>query len=320
MHHILPSDLPAVLNDISAARLSSYKNFFSPGNDAELYGLYCWNDAISSRYMRLIGILEILLRNRIHLNMSYYAWGATSNGTQDSNDWYMKLYRPFTSNSTSDRSLKKKIGDQRAPASASKVIAGMTYGFWPYVLDKTLDISGAPVPWETLIPAIAPGHHQRSSTYWGKLAHQDELFARIMLVGDLRNRVAHFEPLWKFGDEMSETRDRPNAPRTVVTNAPSTIDDSLARLHKSYRQTTQLLHWLSKARAADYAESENHQALTWLITKAGLNHFRSLPTYNEVKLGSLTKSWGLKEELKTQKFARVTHKRTLIGRYYSAPC
>jgi hypothetical protein len=323
MHHLLPSDLATALGDISTARLSSYQNFFSPANDAELYGLYCWNDAISSRYMRLLGILEIILRNRFHTTLSQYAWNPSSSlGTEHSNDWYMKLYTPFASgsSSTSDRNLKKKIGSMAAPASPNKVIAGMTYGFWPHVLDKLNDNSGVAVPWGTLIPTILPNHHQRDATYWGVLAHQDALFARIELVGELRNRVAHFEPLWKFGAEMSETRDRPHHPRTVVAPAPVTVPDALKRLQRSYRKTTQLLHWLSKARAAEYSESENHQSLQWLMTEDGLKHFRTLPKHQKVRLGSLTKAWGLKSELQSTKFAVITYKKKAIGRYYSEPC
>lgn len=320
MHHLLPADLAQTLADISTARLSSYQNFFSPANDEELYGLYCWNDAVSSRYMRLIGILEVILRNRLHTALSGYAWNHhTSNGSQDSNDWYMKLYRPFTGNSTGDRTLKKKIGKPATPTAPNKVIASMTYGFWPHVLDKTLDNNGIVVPWDTLIPAILPGHHQRAATYWGVQAHQDALFARLLLVGDLRNRVAHFEPLWKFGEELSETRDRAHAPRTVVNPAPTTIPDSLQRLQLYYQRTTQLLHWLSKGRAADYSESENHQTLRWLMSEDALLSFRSLPGHGEIRLSSLTKGWGLKGKLRERKFVVITDKKKAVGRYYREP-
>lgn len=321
MHHILPSDLNSALDEISTARLSNYNTFFSPISNEELYGLYCWNDAISSRYMRLIGILEIILRNRFHTALSNYAWNSVvSNGTIDSNDWYMQLYQPFTGGTTqSDRSLKKKIENPAAPATPNKVIAGLTYGFWPHLLDRTHNNLGNPVPWDTLIPAIVPNHHQRAPTHWAVLDHQDGLYARIQLVGDLRNRVAHFEPLWKFGNELSETRDRPGIPRTVISPAPQNIPQCLQRLQKSYQKTTQLLHWLSKSRAKDYSESENHQSLRWLMTEDGLKHFRNLGAHQQYRLGSLTKAWGLKLKLRKHPFALITHKQKPVGRYYSDP-
>ena len=272
--------------------------------------------------MRLLGILEIILRNRFHATLSQYAWDPnTSVGIEHSNDWYMKLYRPFGpgGGSTSDKNLKKKIGSLGNPASPNKVIAGMTYGFWPHVLDKLSDNAGVAVPWDTLIPKILPNHHQQDATYWGVQAHQDALFARIELVGDLRNRVAHFEPLWKFGVELSETRARQSSPRTLVAAAPTTIPETLKRLRLSYRKTTQLLNWLSKSRAAEYRESENHQALEWLMTEDSLSHFKNLPAHQKVRLSSLTKAWGLKSELQSTKFAVVTYKNVPIGRYYSAP-
>jgi hypothetical protein len=89
MHHHLPKDITAALDDLSAPRLLSYRVFFNNPSDVELYGIYCWNDAISMRLMRLIGNIEIVLRNRLHRELSRFAYvPGTSAGTQDSNDWY----------------------------------------------------------------------------------------------------------------------------------------------------------------------------------------------------------------------------------------
>jgi len=211
MHHIVPSNLSTALDELSSARLSSYMNFFSPASDQELYGLYCWNDAVSSRFMRLFGIVEILLRNRFHVALSKQYWrNGSSRGYRESNDWFLSLYRPYAPlqrQNEGDKKIRKKLGPQNKQATPTQVIAGMTYGFWPRVLDAQQTISGAPVPWDTLIPQIVPGHHQRAASYWRTLAHQDSLYARMNLVGALRNRVAHFEPLWKFGDEKEELRE-----------------------------------------------------------------------------------------------------------------
>ena len=330
MHHLLPQDLNDALDDISPARLSNYVSFFSPATPAEIYGLYCWNDALSSRIMRLTGIIEIILRNRFHVALSRQYWDPTqSRGNVDSNDWYLKLYKPYAPNlSTGDRKIREKLGDYANQASPPKVISGMTFGFWPRVLDaqKTSGCTAAGgsvprvrVPWDTLIPQIVPGHHQQASTFWNVKAHQDALFARIDLVGSLRNRVAHFEPLWKFPAELEEKRERHGIKPVEVTAVPANVDQMIDRLRRSYRRTTQLLLWLSKSRAAAYDHSENHQALSWLMSKAALDHFRALPPHREVRLSSLARKWELKSELRAGGFVLVTDKGDRVGRYYSGP-
>lgn len=322
MHHLVPADLGVALQEISHARLSSYKNFFNPANEPELYGLYCWNDAISSRFMRLIGILEVLLRNRFHVALSCQYWKpGTSIGTVDSNDWFLQLYKPYAAvQNEGDKKIRKKLGTKHNQATATKVIAGMTYGFWPRVLDAQHTVSGAAVPWDTLLPQIVPGHHQRSPTFWKGIPHQDALYARMDLVGDLRNRVAHFEPIWKFGDEKEEARERSGVVPATVNAAPTTVEEMLKRLQKSYRKTTQLLHWLSHSRAAEYSNSENHQALMWLISQSGLDHFKSLQNYREVSLSRLAKTRYLKPRLRLGGFVLVTDRGSRVGRYYAEPC
>lgn len=274
--------------------------------------------------MRLIGVVEVLLRNRFHVALSQQYWQpGTSRGAIDSNDWFLQLYRPYAAwnlQNEGDKKIRKKLGPQTNQATPTKVIAGMTYGFWPRVLDAQSTVSGAAVPWSTLLPQIVPGHHQRAATYWGVLAHQDALYARMNLVGDLRNRVAHFEPLWKFGDEKAEERERAGIPPATVNPAPTTVIEALDRMNRSYQRTTQLLHWLSKSRAVEYSHSENHQALLWLMSMPGFDHFRSLPAHREVRLSSLARTWDLKSNLRSSGFVLITDKGDRVGRYYAEPC
>lgn len=59
-------DYQYLKQDLSLPRLSSYQHFFKPESPIELYGHYCWNEAISAAFFRLIGIVEITLRNKLH--------------------------------------------------------------------------------------------------------------------------------------------------------------------------------------------------------------------------------------------------------------
>jgi hypothetical protein len=319
VHHLLPTDITKALDDLSEPRLSSYRNFFLPTTDQELYGLYCWNDAISTRFMRLIGVIEIIMRNRFHRELSQFAFTTgVSLGTPVSNDWY-RIVVANTKNATASN-LKKKTGNKSliSLTPAHQVIAGMTYGFWPHLLKISHTPAGVQVPWKTMIPSMFPNHEgNRKPKWWDKEHNQDKLFARLGMVNDFRNRIAHFEPLWKFHDLKDEWTNSATYAVNVVSPTPANSAEAIARLRLTYERTTQLLHWLSKERAADYMLSESHFCLDWLFSSEGLDHYKKIGSEETLRLGSLTKSWGAKLELRNRKSVLIVNNKVAVGRYYS---
>ena len=319
MYHPKPKSLAQTIDVISASRLSNYKAFFKPNDDHELYGLYCWNDAVSSCFMRLIGIVEISLRNRFHSALSQELWVAgTSVGTQDSNDWYNHLNLPqksfekiqeITHDITWPGGVKKIKPKPRQP-NCNQVISSMTYGFWPKLLDVTN------IDWGVILPNVFRGHHQTSDIYWRRLVSQDSIYARLVLIGNLRNRVAHFEPLWKLKDLNEEKRQRSGITINVVRAAPTNAIEAIEYLKILHRNISQLLHWLSKERALDYAECEINTRLQFLLTENALDQFKKSTTYKSVRLGSMTKSWGGKLSFKEGTPLLVHHKKKVAGIFY----
>jgi hypothetical protein len=316
MHHVLPKNLTAVLADLSDPRLTSYRTFFGNPTDEELYGIYCWNDAISIRLMRLTGIIEIILRNRLHRELSLFAHTpGVSIGTPDSNNWYRFVLTPGTK--AANILGKKCNGSISGNVLPHKVIAQMTYGFWPRLLQIEKTNGNVAIPWNQMIPTMFPNHNQKTPLYWSGQHERDRLFMRLDLIGDLRNRLAHFEPIWKFKELKDEWIQRAGHPVSIVSLAPSSVSEAIARLRLVYRRTTQLLFWLSKDRADDYMNSENHFCLDWLFSKEGFENYRQIGHEEKIRLGSLTKSWGLKLDLRASKSLLVIDKQAPVGRYYS---
>jgi len=323
MHHPTPSNLTKTLEDISDARLSSYRSFFSPSNDAELYGLYCWNDSISSCFMRLIGVTEVTLRNRFHGVISQHMSHGTSN-PNNSNDWFNHIGLLGKSKKNIEKithditwpSGQYTATPKNPPVSPNQVIANMTFGFWPILLDcKSL-------PWGDLLPLIIPNHRYSShKNYWASQINIDGLYERLCKVRDLRNRVAHFEPLWKLKDIFEEKRSKKGS--TIVPAieypSPQTAAESLHRLNVLYNRTTQLLFWLSKERAQAFMLSEVNQTATYLLTEKAIHDFKIQKVVTEAKLNSLTKSWGMKLILKERRPIWVYQNKKLVGRYYPEP-
>lgn len=326
MYNPIPASLPKTLEDISHARLSSYRSFFSPKNDKELYGIYCWNEILSSCFMRLIGSVEVTLRNRIHLILSQYVAINHSNkfiGTPESNDWYniIKLsgkssdkIREITHDKRWDNKQHRNIYTPKfVLVSPNSVISNMTFGFWAPIFDLNL-------PWDYLLPQIIPNHkYANQSAYWKNQAHVGQVYERIIRVRDIRNRVSHFEPLWKLKDILEEKRKRQGVIVNVEFHAPTNEDEALDRLNMLHRRIQQILYWLSKERAEDFTRSELNQKTQWLMTKEALSNFKQGYQASSARLGSISKSWGMKLVLMERKPILIYHNSKIVGHYYPTP-
>lgn len=322
MYNPTPLNLAPSLEAISSARLSSYQRFFSPASPEELYGLYCWNEVLSSNFMRLTGIVEVALRNRFHVTLSQYAMAHHQSriiGTADSNNWFEVIglsgkseekVKDITHNSYWDKIAKRKQYTPKLhPVSPNNVIASMTFGFWAPLLDLPLD-------WRTIIPKLLPNHKYASNpAHWSK-HHVGTVYARLETVRSLRNRVAHFEPLWKLPDIYEEKKVARGTTVSVEYPAPQNEAEVLVRLNMLYQRLTQLLHWLSSDRAKDHSQTEFHQKTLYLMTQGALDSFKKGYLQKEVRLSSMTKSWGMKLVMNERMPVQVLHKQKPIGNFY----
>jgi len=318
MLHTSPINVRPHIEDITDIRLSNYKSFFNLNTDEEAYGLYCWNEELSSRFMQLIGVVEIIQRNRIHKYLSENIWDARNSvGKKDSNDWYSHINLNTKSMEKINKIILTKKKKIKTPAvSPNKVISSMTYGFWPYVIDTKTTKKQTNIPWEDLIPKIYQGHHQRNPQFWATQSNLDALVSRIEKVGAIRNRVAHFEPVWKHGVLFEERKERQNYTIKVIEQAPLTIEDAVKRTRDEYLRISQLLFWLSKDRANDYTNSENNKIASWLLTEEAINAYKQSVSLKTVSLSKLTKPWGLKKTMREKCAIVVMDKKKEVGRYF----
>lgn len=323
MYNPTPCNLIPSLDAISVARLSTYRQFFTPSSDQELYGLYCWNEIISSNLLRLIGSVEITLRNRFHVHLSQHAhasqWAYV--GSPDSNDWYNHAgltgksedkVKAITHYWRFNKQIRKKVYVPKPNfISPNQVVSSMTFGFWAPLLDLNL-------PWKTIIPQIFPRHKYASAANYWNQAGVGTIYGRLNTVRDIRNRVAHFEPIWKIKDTPEEVRVMKGVTPKIEFPAPVSETEALARLQMMYDRTVQLLHWMSPDRASDYRSTELHQKTSFLLTQAGLDRFKGVGATQACRMSSMTKSWGMKLALQERKPLQLLHKGNLIGHFYPA--
>lgn len=309
-----PSNIQQTHIDISVARFTSYRNMFNSANDYELYGIYCWNEALSSTLYHLISITEVVMRNRFHAVLSSHLLCPQSVGRRDSNDWYNHIVLPIKSavkiqevTHTKHRRTRQLILKTPAP-SANDVVSRMTFGFWPKLFDVTL-------PWDQLIPLIVPGHRHLNQSHWSVLRNRDALYCRMDLVNKIRNRIAHFEPIWKQGDLQEERLPRKGSPAPqVIQLAPTTPAQVIARLQLIHNHTTELLKWLSPNRYNDYMSGYVSSHFDWLCTIEGLTAYKSLRPRVEVPVSRLKREANGLIKLKTM--VSVSRKGEAVGTYY----
>lgn len=260
---------------LSHARLSSYRVFFNTQSDEETLGLYQWNEELSAAIFRTISLTEIVLRNQCHTAMSM-RYGVA--GSTNSRDWcdhvdLNTLSRKKITDVTHTKQHQQWVPKVPVP-SPDDVVSRLTFGFWPHLLDLRQDMAHQPIAWGPIILDILPGHRQRQVTHWSKQKHRDALFARFDLCNEMRNRIAHHEPIWKIGPLMEETRARQGNQPAIVAQTPTTPSEALNRLKLLYTRLTELLAWLSPEMARAHALSDVHHKCLSLLSLQALEAYR----------------------------------------------
>lgn len=274
----------AVVAALSAPRLSNYRTFFGTSDEAELLGLYAWNQHLSDGFFELISNVEIVLRNQFHSQLSA-VYGVA--GYPGSRDWYLHLRLTADSYRSVQKVLNRRRPARAPVPSPDDVVSKLTFGFWPYMLDVSADLVGNPVSWGPLLTSMLPGNRNSSPTHWARQVHQDALFARLDLCNEIRNRIAHHEPIWKLGPLLDEARDRPLAPRQTVAARPSGPSDALARLLLINDRIVELLRWLSPAAANWYIGCGGDARIRTMLSLQTLARYQAGPAAAEIDISQL---------------------------------
>jgi hypothetical protein len=307
---------------LTYARLSNYRSFFGAADDVEVLGLYQWNEDLSAVLFRTISLVEVVLRNRFHYAMSLRYGGVGGHGSKD---WYANVALSAHSMSKIRDITHFKRGGKILPRipvpSPDDVVSSLTFGFWPNLLDLKTDLHNQLVDWGPILLDVLPGHRQRQAAYWAKLKHRDVLFGRLDLCNELRNRIAHHEPIWKLGALMSEGRHRPGSPLTIQALAPSTPAEALARLSMLYSRVVELLKWLSPAVASQHVLSDTHLCCLNLLQPQTLAAYRQVLPPAEIDLATVGNLRTLRKALRyasrRQQPVLIKDGHRLIGRLTS---
>ncbi|EMC9797276.1 Abi family protein [Enterobacter hormaechei] len=308
------------INDITHTRLINYKNIFAVKDDSELHGIYSWNEEIAAKMMYLIGMIEVTLRNRIHGGISKLIFNKSAlycqvppSGNASSCNWYNYFN---IKNQELKRAFNKELNDRQGkiltpPPSPHKVISSIENGKWFYVMKVKNTLNGCKIAWNEVFPDVFTNY---TSSLAGVDSNSDKkrntVLNRLKAFNKIRNRCAHFEPVWKFGPLLSEDDG------SVIKPPPVDSITCLARLKLEYKKMTDLLKWLSPDMSSYYESTRTHQELTFLISQEGLNNFRNSEQVKKMNLSRISRIHNIKRHLLKKESILLQYKGKVVGRFH----
>ncbi|MFK0003335.1 hypothetical protein [Paenarthrobacter sp. NPDC090522] len=168
---------------ISVPRFQTYLGHYR-GNHHLAARLYAWNIEVSSAFWGPLSILEVALRNAMH--------NALSKGRPDT--WWdlpsthlMDNHRAILDETIAK--LQRKI----VTPSPGQIVAALPFGFWTRFLDKGIPrhplLSYETAFWQPRLMNAFPE---------GVALKRKVLFADLTQIREMRNRIAHHEPIFKM--------------------------------------------------------------------------------------------------------------------------
>jgi hypothetical protein len=183
-HHMTALD-----RSISPVRMRTYLAA-AAGDPGRARDLYLWDRDLSVAFLGDLAILEVALRNAMSLRLEA-KWGI---------EWYANPDMPLDDRSMNVLSTAwKRIQGSKTPG---KLVAQCMFGFWRGLLDKGDHAGKEPrrvrcdyeVLWRGVLDRAFPGGRALAKAD-GKRWNREYALAVVTRVNELRNRVAHHEPL-----------------------------------------------------------------------------------------------------------------------------
>lgn len=166
-------------SSLSAARLTRYIK--ECGDDSKrAFELYYWNTKASQSLYVLVQVWEVALRNRLN---SFLCWKYNKNWPFDEKHVVRQLQRADKARVQEAIVRQRQLrGTQKV--STDSVVADLSAGFWVSLLGKSYDV---PYAWRYNLARVVP--HRKE-------LQRDDVSRMCDSLLDLRNRIAHHEPIY----------------------------------------------------------------------------------------------------------------------------
>jgi hypothetical protein len=171
---------PAVTQALTPTRLTGYR--VNPAeSDIEVLSRYVWNLALGASLYPSLSLLEVALRNRLDSAIA----------ARDGPNWFDDvLVVVEQGGQDAVVEAKGRLVKELKVLSPGGVISTLDFGFWTSLFHTAYEQGGGgalgrkPL-WPALLPAVAPGRTRK------------QLSGRLNDLRKLRNRMFHYEPIWR---------------------------------------------------------------------------------------------------------------------------
>jgi hypothetical protein len=228
---------------------------------------YYWNKALCGAIYPAMQTLEVTFRNALN-----EAVKCDHQGKYQNQDWWFEHIAIDIQNKKIKKMSSSKrdkwvnsVGKRRKQSYAEQTVLGIqgelkkegrfpilhddvisrtTFGYWTAFLGTDYeDVTHKSLLWPNLLPVVF-------SNYSGKLTRL-KVEASFKRIKDLRNRMSHHEPIWKFYELNSDGTSNYKQP-IYGLNA------SLNLLSHSYNEILQAIRWMSEGRYQSFIDGCLH--------------------------------------------------------------
>lgn len=254
------------IRSISRNRLATYKDRIGVATDEQSLGLYLWNKKLCSAFLPVLQLLEISLRNAIHIGYLEHqkkqilALGpppADLNTLLD-RAWFKTF---FDVNRTQHSESYKQIQlaehallKMGRAADIDQTIAKLSFGFWTHLCSKRHNDSNTDslMLWPTIRDEVFPAA-KRGANYLSMREIQETLAQ----INDIRNRIAHHEPIWHASH---------------LYDLPAFVN----KLIRDFEKCLDIIGWINPANLKTVALMESALEFAHLCKPATIHSFQQL--------------------------------------------
>lgn len=204
---------------ISVPRLAPYLTAAND-NHRQALQLYNWNISLSGAVYEALHFFEVVLRNAMDIQLC--RWNATqltdNSGQKHSEDWLLDpapLLRRLTRSgqdiaTATARAQTATRRRKNHPMGHADILAQLSFGTWRFLLPNK--DPGRQLLWANALNQAFPNLNRP----------EHELVSAVAGINQLRNRVAHLEPLLK----TSDVRLQYNNMREILTEINPLLEQS----------------------------------------------------------------------------------------------
>lgn len=171
----------AIKTALSEERLARY--LVPTGGDLEkALQLYTWNTQMSCALYGSLQGVEVILRNAINRELT----------VRYGEDWHLNKPIVFSDQQMERINKVKGRWDKPRAITLPDIVANLSFGFWSEILDHRM----YETLWNSVIHKAFP--HRPKGT------RRPQAAAPVLRLHQLRNRIAHHEPIWQRKLDVDE--------------------------------------------------------------------------------------------------------------------